>query len=395
MDMALRAKILYQIEGIQDISKERILGLFTCYQACIGHNAISFYLTLLSESRIQAAQREHTRLCRLTSMDIRQMDAARIRCEQYSLIKTYMNEEETMVFYELQMPLSAREFLLHDVFGRLYLSRMGMKDTGLTSSSVLSAKQPKRPMKDISAPFDASLISLWDQEKEVEYSKVTQEKEVVIPVKHGFDTEQFLSETSSLIFPYQARTQENLELISDLGALYGISEDRMRILVGHCVNNASNSLNQDMLKRMASYEKPEIKHEPKNRYDIPPVLFLENIQGGVSVTQVDKRLLEYLALQMHFSQEVINVLIEYVLKINENKLVRSFVESVASSWLRSNVATVEDALRMTEMKPQSKTVKKPVRKAALPEYMTAKKETSAMSEEERSQLMNQLNQLEE
>ena len=393
--MALRAKILYQIEGVQDISKERILGLFTCYQACIGHNAVSFYLTLLAESNIDASQREHTRLCRLTSMDIRQMDAARIRCEQYSLIKTYMNEEETMVFYELLMPLTAREFLLHDVFGRLYLSRMGMKDAGLTSGSLLSSKKPNRNLKDISASFDPSLMMGWDQEKEVEYAKVSQETEAIVPVKRGFNTELFLSKTSALIFPYQTRTQENLELITDLGVLYGISEERMRILVGHCVNNASASLNQDMLKRMASYEKPEIKHEPKNRYDIPPVLFLEKIQGGVSVTQVDKRLLERLALDMHFSQEVINVLVEYVLRINDNKLVRSFVEAVASSWVRNKVTTVEEALLMTEAKPVSKGQKKQVRKAALPDYMNSKDEAVKMSDEERNQLMNQLSQLEE
>ncbi len=393
--MALRAKILYQIKGIQDISKERILDLLSCYQACIGHNAISFYLTLLAESRMGTSAKEHTRLCRLASMDIRQLDAARIKCEQFGLIKTYSNQDETILLYELMMPLCAKEFLLHDVFGRLYLSNMGMKDASLTSSVMLQQNHLNHQMKEISAAFDVSLLSNWNNEKEIEYSTVQKETEVKFPTRAGFDIEMFLSQMTNLVFPYQSRTTENLALIADLGALYGISEDRMRILVGHCVNNATGTLNKDMLKRLASYEKPEIQHEPKNKYDIPPVLFLENIQGGVNVTQVDKRLLERLSLDMHFSQEVINVLIEYVLRINENKLVRSFVESVASSWLRNQVKTVEDALKMTEVKVQSKSSVKSGRKAVLPKYMENRQSESQMSDEERNQLMNQLSQLEE
>lgn len=393
--MALRAKVLYQIEGIQDISKERILDLLSCYQACIGHNAVTFYLTLLAESRLTRAAFEHTRLCRLASMDIRQIDAARIKCEQFGLIKTFMNQDETLILYELMNPLSAREFLLHDVFGRLYLSNMGMKDAAVTSSAILPQRRQRQQMKEISASFDGSLLSSWDHEKEVEYSTVQKEAEIKPPVRAGFNSELFLSQMTNLVFPYQSRTAENLALIADLGVLYGISEDRMRVLVGHCVNNATGTLNQEMLKRMASYEKPELKHEPKNKYDIPPVLFLENIQGGVNVTQVDKRLLERLALEMHFSQEVINVLIEYVLKINDNKLVRSFVESVASSWVRNQVKTVEDALNMTKLKPQLKSPVKTGRKASLPKYMESRSNESQMSDEERNQLMNQLSQLEE
>ena len=393
--MALRAKHQYQIECTQEISKERILDLYTCYQACIGHKAVSFYLTLLAESQVRTTQREHTRLCRLASMDIRQIDHARVRCEQFGLIRTYVNQDETAYLYELNCPLSAKEFLSHDVFGRLYLSSVGAKDAALTSSMVYPGRTSNRNMKEISAAFDVSLMSSWDAEKEVEYSTVQKEAEVQYDKRKGFDTDQFLALSTNLTFPYQARTKENLQLISDLGALYGITEDRMRILVGHCVNNATSTLNEDMLRRMASYEKPEIKHEPKNKYDMPPVLFLENIQGGISVSQVDKRLLESLMREMHLSHEVINVLVEYVLSINENRLTRSFVESIASVWVRNKVTTVEEALKMAQNTPVKKPAVKPVRKASVPKYMEHSDSDSKISDEERNRLLSSLSQLEE
>ncbi|MBR5207184.1 MAG: hypothetical protein IKV65_01655, partial [Erysipelotrichaceae bacterium] len=198
--MALRAKHQYQIECTQEISKERILDLYTCYQACIGHKAVSFYLTLLAESQVRTTQREHTRLCRLASMDIRQIDLARVRCEQFGLIRTYVNQDETAYLYELNCPLSAREFLSHDVFGRLYLSSVGAKDAGVTSSNVYTAKLSTRNLKEISAPFDVSLISSWDAEKEVEYSTVQKETEVHYNKRNGFDTDQFIALSTNLTF---------------------------------------------------------------------------------------------------------------------------------------------------------------------------------------------------
>ena len=393
--MACCGKNQYQIEVVHEISKERILDLFTCYQPCIGVEAVCFYLTLLSESRIHSQIREHTRLCKITGMDIKQIDAARIKCEQFALIRTYISSDESSYFYEVHAPLSAKDYLQHDVFGRLYLSRIGAKETEVTSASVFHPQHSYRNLVEISASFDASLLKNWDAAKEVEYAQVQPEQLSVYPQRSGFDMDLFLSISTNLTFPYQARTQKNLNLIADLGALYGIKEERMRIVVGHCINNATEQLNTDMLKKMASYEQPELKHEPKNKYDMPPVLFLQNIQGGVNVTQIDKRILEYLVTDMHFSSEVTNVLVEYVLSVSENRLVRSFVESVAATWLRNKVNTVEDALKMAENKPVRRTSAKSNRKASMPKYLESNTASSELSDEERELLLQKLSQLEE
>lgn len=133
----------------------------------------------------------------------------------------------------------------------------------------------------------------------------------------------------------------------------------------------------------------------KNKYDLPPVLFLQKIQGGVNVTQIDKRILEYLMRDMHFSHEVTNVLVEYVLSVSDNRLVRSFVESVASTWVRNKVSTVEEALKMAENKPVQRQTKKAVRKVELPKYMNEMTESKEMTSEERQRLDELMNQLEE
>ena len=86
---------------------------------------------------------------------------------------------------------------------------------------------------------------------------------------------------------------------------------------------------------------------------------------------------------------------DFVLSINENRLTRSFVESIASVWVRNKVTTIEDALKMTQNTPVKKPAVKPVRKASVPKYMEHSDSDSKISDEERNRLLSSLSQLEE
>ena len=57
---------------------------------------------------------------------------------------------------------------------------------------------------------------------------------------------------------------------------------------------------------------------------------------------------------MNLKPGVVNVLIDYVLKINNNKLTRSFIEVIASQWARSKVETVEAAMNLAGKENQNR-----------------------------------------
>lgn len=78
--------------------------------------------------------------------------------------------------------------------------------------------------------------------------------------------------------------------------------------------------------------------EKENPYD-----FLASKQGA-RPTKKDLEIIEYLIIDQKLNPGVVNVLIDYVLKINNNKLVRSFVEQIAAQWKRSKITTVSDAM---------------------------------------------------
>lgn len=69
-------------------------------------------------------------------------------------------------------------------------------------------------------------------------------------------------------------------------------------------------------------------------YDLPPVAFLQSKQNGVPVQDSDKRTIEKLITEMKMDPKVVNILLEHVLSISDNKLVPSFVASLAAAWIR-------------------------------------------------------------
>ena len=59
------------------------------------------------------------------------------------------------------------------------------------------------------------------------------------------------------------------------------------------------------------------------------------------------KLLEDLIVDFKLKPGVVNVLVDYVLKTNENKLNRSLVETIAGQWSRNKIETVEEAMEFS------------------------------------------------
>ncbi len=100
---------------------------------------------------------------------------------------------------------------------------------------------------------------------------------------------------------------------------------------------------------------------------------------------------------------VVNVLIAYVLHINNKKLNKNYVETIAGQWQRIPIETVEEALELTQ-KEYRKQKKKQEVKQVVKNVKTASKESlpvwfdkeidsmeiSAAEEEEMSRLLKEM-----
>ena len=95
---------------------------------------------------------------------------------------------------------------------------------------------------------------------------------------------------------------------------------------------------------------------------------------------------------MDLKAGVVNVLIDYVLRINDNKLTKSFVDAIASQWKRSNIETVEEAMNLAKKEYQNrkkKTITTSPKEIIRPDWMNKTVEKVEASAEER-QMMEDL-----
>ena len=123
-----------------------------------------------------------------------------------------------------------------------------------------------------------------------------------------------------------------------------------------------------------------------------PYDFLCSKSNGSKPTKAELSILEYLLMDMNLKPGVVNVLIDYVLKINNNKLTRNFIEIIASQWAKSKVETVESAMKIAEKeyKNRKKYTPKNKREEIKPDWFDKNIDESIVSEEEQLEFEKKL-----
>ena len=85
---------------------------------------------------------------------------------------------------------------------------------------------------------------------------------------------------------------------------------------------------------------------------------------------------------------MVNVLIDYVLRKNNNKLVTSYVETIAGQWKRAGIKTAKEAMEFAE-KEHKKLAKKEENnkeKVSTPIWIDKKIEDKELSSEDEKEL---------
>jgi replication initiation and membrane attachment protein len=85
-----------------------------------------------------------------------------------------------------------------------------------------------------------------------------------------------------------------------------------------------------------------------------PYDFIASKYSSGTPSNSDLKIISYLLLDLDLKPGVVNVLVDYVLKINNNKLTKSFIDTIASQWKKSNIETVEDAMDIAEKEYHSR-----------------------------------------
>lgn len=393
--------------------KER-KNLISLYEPIIGHASVSLYLTLwrdLDRLELVSMDYNHHHLMSLLKCNLETIKEARMALESVGLIKTYVKQGDLNSYvYELYSPLSPKEFFAHPVFSVILYNNLGKYEYELLKKEYQEYKIDLKEYQDITATLDMT----YKATSNASFDAVgTSENALTLQDQVDFDL--LFSSIPKGILNERSVNKKLKELINNLAFIYNLDTLKMTELLRLVINEKGYIDKEDLRKSARKYyqynnngklptlvyrTQPEYLKNPmgdnSNRGKIigvfentSPYDFLKSKYKGASPTSRDLKLLESLLIDLNLKPAVVNVLIDYVLKKNDNKLNQAFVETIAGQWKRLNIETAEDAMNVAEKehKKYSKKITNPkVDKSIEPVWFNEKLESDAMSEEETEEL---------
>lgn len=367
------------------------------YQPIIGPLPIMLYFSLWSDlDKLELISEEYTHHHLVTNMhlSLNEIVDAREKLEAIGLIKTYYREGTINNYvYELYSPLSVSEFLNHPILNVVLYNNTGKKEY---ESIVNYFKVPRFNLSsfiDVTAKFSDKFTSVPLTSFEVINDNVKKINKLKLDINTNFDFNFLASSFPKNIDSNKVLTKENRELILNLSFIYDIDAMKMQNIIKGCFNERGTISKDELRKACRNYYQfdhggvlpsvtsnvqPEYLRKPigdnskrsKMIYTfetITPYELLCSKNNGAEPTKRDLKLVEDLIIDYSLKPGVVNVLVDYVLKTNNNKLTRTLVETIAGQWQRLKIETVEDAMSLAEKEHKKYNKTKIVKKEEIKE----------------------------
>ena len=356
------------------ITEDDIKNIISLYEPIIGPLPIALYLTLLRDLRLNEYISEdynHHHLMTLMRSSLEIIKEAREALEGIGLIKTYYKEGETNSYvYELYSPLSPKEFFSNPIFNVTLYNNIGKKEYELIKAEYELPKIDYKDYKDISKELNLTFKS----SSVLEPFETKAKNSLGLKIDSNIDFDLLLSSMPKGILNEKSLTKKTKELIEELAFIYDIDTLKM-VEILRTVITEKGTFDKDELRRntrkyyqynnngklptLIYRTQPEyLKNQETDTSPLSKIIymfenttpydFLKIKNKGVSPTSRDLRLLEELLIDLELQPGVVNVLIDYVLRKNDNKLNRAFVETIAGQWKRSNIETVSEAMEIAK-----------------------------------------------
>ena len=359
---------------INDTDKKIISML---YQPIIGFAAVSLYLTLLddlSKSEMMSEDQTHHHLMATMQLKLEDIVIAREKLEAVGLLRTYIKKGSINNYvYLVYSPISAHEFFNHPILNIVLYNNLGKKEYEKLLNYYKIPKINLKDYEEVTSSFDEVFHSTTGNVLDIN-DDITKRDSNNIHINKGVDFNLLISSFPDNLINEKCFNKETKELINALSFTYNLSTIDMQNLVRNSINEKGLIDKTTLRKSCRDYyqfenngnlptliynKQPDYLKKPtgdsskwaKMVYafeNLNPYQFLKAKYKGAEPTDRDKRLIESLLVDQKLNPGVVNVLIAYVLKTNNEQLKKSYVETIAGQLKRKNIETVEEAMRLTE-----------------------------------------------
>ena len=410
---------------ITDVDKKIVSML---YQPIIGFTAVSLYYSLISDlekSELISDDLTHYHLMATMQLSLEDIMVAREKLEAIGLIKTYIKKDNiNQLVYLLYSPVSPNEFFNHPVLNIVLYNNLGKKEYEKVLNYFKIPRVSLKDYEDITCSFSDVFTPVRGTINNI-YDDVTKRDSNNIEINKGIDFNLIISGIPESQINERCFTEDVKELINNLSYIYNLDSLDMQGLIRNSLNEKGLIDKNELRKSCRNYyqfdnfgnlptliynRQPEYLKKPpgdnskwaKMVYtfeNITPYQLLKAKYKGAEPTDRDKKLIESLLIDQKLNPGVVNVLISYVLRVNNEQLTKSYVETIAGQWKRLNIETVEEAMKITEkehkklkkiVKPKEKTIKEDKN---IPAWFNKEQDVLEINNEEKEELDKILEEL--
>ena len=397
----------------------------TLYQPIIGHTAVSLYFTLiddLDKRKIISNDLTHYHLMTTMQLKLSDIETSREKLEAVGLLKTYYKEDHVNQYvYLLFSPLSPNDFLNHPILNIVLYNNLGKKEYNKIVDYYKVPHLSIKDYEDITKSFNEVFTSTPGGVF-MENNNIITEQTNKINLNSSIDFELLISSIPKSMISNRCFNEDTKNLINNLSYIYKIDSLQMRGLVRNAINERGLIDKQELRKSCRNFyqyensgklptliykKQPTFLSSPKGDTsnwakmvytfeNITPYDYLKSKYNGAEPSSRDLKLIESLMVDMGLQPGVVNVLISYVLKINNQKLNKNYVETIAGQWKRLKIETVEEAMKVSEKehkrlkKTLTKNNPKPTTTEKVPVWFDKELEKTDIEESEKEELDNLL-----
>ena len=425
MDMTLLPADNYIVINKSVITAHDMEIINLLYLPIIGPLAVSLYNVLyndLDHLKTMSDNLTHAHLLANLHLSCKELVEVRNVLEAIGLIKSYVKTDSVNRYiYELYSPVSCHEFFSHPILNIVLYNNVGKTEYDRLINYFKIPKVNKEGYTEITKKFNQVFDSVPCTSFDMYKDNIRKYNKQKLNIDSNFDI-NFLIESMPKQIDKKIFTKDLQELIISLAYLYDIDATRMGSIIKSCINERG-TVNRDELRKVArdhyqfdhsgllptvvEQTQPEYLRKPigdnsniaKMIYTfetVSPYDFLRSKCGDAEPVKRDVKLLEDLLIDHKLKPGVVNVLVDYVLKTNDNKLTRSLVETIAGQWERKKIETVEDAMEIARknhqahMKSQSVSKKTVSKENSVPVWFDKEIMHDAATDEERQAIEEML-----
>lgn len=378
------------------------------YQPIIGHTAVSLYLTLINDlDKLMIMSNDYTHHHLMATMQLRldEIVVAREKLEAVGLLKTYLKRDSINHYiYLLYSPLPANDFFSHPILNIVLYNNLGKDEYDKLLNFYKIPRLNLKDYQDITKSF-SNVFKTVPGKSELSVPDIASKSTNSLQLEDQIDFDLLIAGIPNNMYHEKCFTKETKKLINSLIFTYNIDDFTMQNLVKDCLNEKGlidKTLLRKSCRNFYQFENdgtlPTIVYRTQPAYlkkplgdsskwakmvytfeNTSPYYFLKAKYKGTTPTSRDLKLIESLLIDQQLNPGVVNVLISYVLKVNNQKLNKNYIETIAGQWKRLNIETVEDDMLITE-KEHKKILKMIEKKKEIPKYSKSSKKEEVLPE---------------